>query len=507
MKKKGTIYVILLSLLLIGTAACNPFGGGEEEGTGLQPVKVTRGDLNITVAGSGIIETSRETNLAFGSGGKVDKITVKEGDTVSKGEVLAKLDTRPLELALTQAQVTLTQAKLALTQAQLAQKTAEYDLKNTLDTEDTLELALFNAQIDSKTAKFNLEQTQDLNTWSDIKIAQADLDQAERDLEYALEQLYKYLPPDEEGVYPKIEDDFPQPEGYKVWQNRVVYFQARLNTAKDRLEALISNRDVEETAIKRLKLEAAEIAEAQAQKNLDDLAEDIAIGELKVEAARQSVEEAKQSVELTQLSLDDAQRQLDEATITATFDGVVARVEAKEGETIPPPTISSQTIVHVIDPTSLELVVEMDEIDIPEVKLNQEAIVTIDALPDVTIKGQVTSIYPLPTTQGGVVLYNVKISLDITGDLALKVGMSANADIIVKKQSNALLVPSRAIIIDSQGNPVVRIMADGQTQERPVVVGLSDDSQTEIVSGLAEGETIMVEARKPKPKSEPGLFF
>ncbi|MFC2066032.1 efflux RND transporter periplasmic adaptor subunit [Chloroflexota bacterium] len=507
MKKRVTISLILLSLLVVSAAACNPFGGGKEEDTASQPVSVARGDLAITVTGSGTIETSREARFAFGSGGKVAKINVKEGDTVTKGEVLAKLDTSALELARTQAQVTLTQAQVALTQAEVAQQTAEYNLKNTRDTKDTLELALFNAQIDSKTAEYNLEQTQDLNTWSDIKIAQASVDQAERDLEYALEQLYKYLPPDEDGIYPKIEDAFPKNAGYKVWQDRLVYFQAQLNTAEDRLEALISNRDMEETAIKRLRVEAAEMAEVQAQKNLDKLSEDIAIKDANVESAKQSVEQNKQSVALAQLSLDDAQRQLDEATVTATFDGVVARVEAKEGETIPPPTISSQTIVHVIDPTSLELVVEMDEIDIPEVKLNQEAIITVDALPDVTIKGQVTSIYPLPIEEGGVVLYNVKIGLEVTEGLALKVGMSADADITVKKRSNVLLVPSRAIKDDSQGNPTVRVMVNDQIQERPVVVGLSDDSQTEIVSGLAEGESIIVEIRKPKPESEPGLFF
>ena len=487
--------MILLSLLLIGTAACNPFGGGEEEGTGLQPVEVTRGDLNITVTGSGTIETSREANLAFGSGGKVDKIDVKEGDTVSKGEVLAKLDTRPLELALTQARVTLTQAKLAQTKAQLAQKTAEYDLKNTMDTRDTLELALFNAQIDSKTAKYNLEQTQDLNTWSDLKIAQATLDQAERDLEYALEQLYKYLPPDEDGIYPKIDEDFPLPEGYKVWQDRTIYYQVLLNTAKDRVEAMISNRDVEETAIKRLRLEAAEMAETQAQKNLDDLAEDIAIGELKVESAGQSVEEAKQSIELTQLSLDDAQRQLDEATITASFDGVVARVEAKEGETIPPPTISSQTIVHIIDPTSLKLVVEIDEIDIPAVEIGQEAIIEIDALPDTLFQGTVAAIYPMPKTEGGVVLYEAKINLHAGESSGIKVGMSASVDIITDKSSNILMVPERAIKQDSQGNPMVKVMVNEQIEERQVVTGISDGFQTEIVDGLNEGEVVVVERR------------
>ena len=107
----------------------------------------TRGDITISVSGSGKIEASHEARLTFGSAGKVDKILVKEGDEVKKGDVLARLDTSALELALAQSQVAVTQAEVALTQAQLAQKTAEYNLKNTRDTEDALKLALLNAQI------------------------------------------------------------------------------------------------------------------------------------------------------------------------------------------------------------------------------------------------------------------------------------------------------------------------------------------------------------------------
>ncbi|MFC1915813.1 efflux RND transporter periplasmic adaptor subunit, partial [Chloroflexota bacterium] len=477
----------LLSLILVSVAtAC-----GEEGEATQQPVEVIKDDLTVSVSGNGNLETSREARLSFGSGGRIDRIYVEEGDKVSQGEVLAELDSDALELAKTQAEVALTQAEVALTQAQLAQKTSEYNLKNTLDTKETLELTLFNTQISLDQVKYNLEQVQDLYTWSDIKIAQADVDEAERYVEYCLEQLYKYLPVDEEGVYPKIEDDFTKTEGYKIWQDRLIHAQSRLNAAKDMLEAMQSGRDTEETAIKKKQVEAAELSVAQAQKNLDELTEDIALNELQIEAAKASVEQARESVELARESLEQSQKTLDEAIITAPIDGVVASISAEEGDIIPSPSAAPKPVIHLIDPGRMELVVEVDEIDIPGVKLGQEALITLDALPNLELTGVVTKILPVPTEISGVVLYDVKIELNVPEGSGIKVGMSASADIILTKRSNVLLVPDRAITEDSEGRTIVNVMVNEHIEERPVVIGISDGFDTEIISGLREGELVI----------------
>jgi multidrug efflux pump subunit AcrA (membrane-fusion protein) len=148
---------LLLGLLLAGLTACNPLGDDGE--TTQQLVEVVRGDLAVSVSGSGNIEASREARLSFGSGGRIDKIYVEEGDVVKRGDVLAKLETDALELAKTQAEVALTQAKLALTQAEVAlvqkevaRQTTEFELESTQDKKDALELALLKAQIDVRTA-------------------------------------------------------------------------------------------------------------------------------------------------------------------------------------------------------------------------------------------------------------------------------------------------------------------------------------------------------------------
>ena len=82
--------------------------------------------------------------------------------------------------------------------------------------------------------------------------------------------------------------------------------------------------------------------------------------------------------------------------------------------------------------------------------------------------------------------------------------MSATADIIINERSNVLLVPSRAITQDTNGNPVVKVMVNEEIEERSVVLGLSDGFDTEIVDGLSEGDMVVVET-KAKP-STTGLF-
>jgi len=176
MKRRGVIGILLLGLILIAANAC----ASSDEGVPTpQPPEATKNDVNVTVIGDGNIEASSHESLTFGSGGKVGKIYVKEGDRVNKADVLAKLDTGALELAEAQAQAALTQTQVALTRATLGQQTSEQNLRNTRDMEDTLELALSNAHIEVRTARFNLEKTSDLFTWSDVKTAKADVDAAQ----------------------------------------------------------------------------------------------------------------------------------------------------------------------------------------------------------------------------------------------------------------------------------------------------------------------------------------
>jgi HlyD family secretion protein len=404
MRRWRTITALLLILVLASVTACNPFAGDEEE-TSQQLVEVVLGDLIVSVSGSGNIAVADEARLTFGSGGKIDKIYVDEGDEVSKGDILARLDTDYLELALTQAQVALTGQELAVSQA----------------------------EVNVKNAEIALEKAED--SWLDTESAGN-----------KVKRLKKYL----EWV---LENDPEDTEEIKA-------IQASLQVAWARFLIVASN-------------------------SVD--AREVTVKEREIELAEQSVEQMKHSLQQFQQALEQAQKDLSEATITAPLDGMVVTVDADEGDSVS----AAMTIVHLIDLTSMELSAEVDEIDVADVKSGQRAVIEVDALPALQLEGKVISISLLPETQAGIVVYKVKIGLDVPPDSELKVGMSATVDIIIDERTNVLLVPNRAIRRDSQGNQVVKVKVDEEVEERKVTTGISDGLRAEIVSGLEEGEIVV----------------
>ncbi len=456
-KIKWGLILVLLGLVLASSLSCNPLAQKEQEVTE-QPVEVVRGDLAVTISGSGNIDVAKEIKLAFGVGGRIGKIYVEEGDEVGEGEVLAKLETDALELALTQAQVAQVQAQLTAGQAQVAVTQAE--------------VAVTQAQLALQTAEYNLKQTQSTYTLSDIKVAQTNVDKANRALEEALWQLSKYDP----GT-----------PGWESYQKIVIQAELRLNAAEDSLEAMLSGTDTEEVAIKKLQVEAAK--------------QSVELAKQSVELAKQSLELAKQSFKPAEQAVEVARKQLDEATIIAPFDGIVADVGVDEQDTVSTAT----TIIHLIDPGSMELEVQVDEMDIPEVTPGQKAIIKLDALPALPVEGEVSFISLLPTVEAGLIVYDVKIDFGVPEGSGIRLGMSATADIVIAERKDVLLVPDRAIKEDSRGNPIVDVMVNGQSEERAVVIGVSDGSQTEILSGLAEGEVVVEKRSVPKPSGQ-GFF-
>lgn len=437
---------MLLCLLLLGSISCNPLGSSRQSTP--QLVKVVRGDVTANVSGSGNIEISKEVKLAFGVGGRIDKMYVKEGDEVSKGQVLARLETDVLELALaeaemsqTKAQIAVVQTQAAITQAQLAQQTAEYEL----------------------------DKAQNIYKWPALEVAQADVEiarNAVRNAEYRL------------GTASTA--DQPQ------WVKIVAQAELNLFQIGNKLNAMLAGADPDEVAIKRLQLEIAGQS---------------------VELARQAVAPAQQAVKLAEQSLKQAQKQLNEATISSPFAGVVADVSADERDMIPSPGLAAKTIVRLVDPGSMELKVRIDEIDIAGVKPGQKAVIEVDALPVLRLEGKVSYVSFLPTGETNVVGYEVKISFDVPNGVGLRSGMSASADIINAEGRNVLLIPERAIKRDNQGKATVEVMVNGQIEVRAVVTGISDGLQTEIVEGLREGETVLEKRAGSKSVNSTGSLF
>jgi RND family efflux transporter MFP subunit len=219
--------------------------------------------------------------------------------------------------------------------------------------------------------------------------------------------------------------------------------------------------------------------------------------QLLLEQVGQSLDKAKEksesrilslplSVKMLELQLDQAEAELAKAVITASFDGVVADIYIKEGQQLS----ATSPAIYLIDPSEIKLSGVIDEMDVSKIKLGQEATITLDALPDKEVKGRVTFISPASTAQAGVVFYKTTITLE-NPDEELKDGMSANAEIVIEEHDGVLLIPNRAVQ-GSLEKPWVEVVTEGQIEERQISIGLSDGIYTEILSGLEEGEEVVL---------------
>jgi HlyD family secretion protein len=222
---------------------------------------------------------------------------------------------------------------------------------------------------------------------------------------------------------------------------------------------------------------AAAIAQAQAsvtqaQANLDSLT---------APASEADLASAEASVLQAQVAVDTAQRNLDQAILTAPFDGVVAAVDVVPGGA----ASTGTSAVTLVDESKLHVDVSLTESDAAKVAVGQPVTLTFDALSDVTLQGTVATISPVATTDQNVVTYVAQVEFE-PGDAAVKVGMSATADIQIEQAAGALLVPSRAVQTSGESKTVAVVQGDA-TVNVPVETGLASDGKTAIVSSGGNG--------------------
>ncbi len=214
-----------------------------------------------------------------------------------------------------------------------------------------------------------------------------------------------------------------------------------------------------------------------------------------------------EQLDLTQRqnALQDAKDTLANYSVRSPFGGTVSSVAVKKGDSAG----SGTALATIITPEQIATI-SLNEVDIAKVKLGQKVTLTFDAVPDLTITGKVAQIDSIGTVSQGVVNYSVEISFDTT-DSRIKPGMSVSAAIITDIKQNVLTVPNSAIK-NSAGTAYVQVFdaplaapiagvqgSPSPTLPRqvPIVTGASDDTSTEIISGLDEGDEIVTRTINP----------
>ncbi|MGI5819192.1 MAG: efflux RND transporter periplasmic adaptor subunit [Armatimonadota bacterium] len=213
-----------------------------------------------------------------------------------------------------------------------------------------------------------------------------------------------------------------------------------------------------------------------------------------VELKRRAADAALAQVEQARAALREAEAKLSYTQIYAPISGVVGSVTTQEGETVAA-GLAAPTFITIVDLDRLEVHAFVDETDIGRVEEGQQAVFFVDAYPDREFIGEVTAIYPQAQMEQNVVEYDVVIEIDDTHGL-LKPDMTANVTIMMEAREDVLTVPNAAIRREG-GRRVLYVEENGQFSPRPVEIGLRDASQTEILSGVDEGETVLVGDLEP----------
>jgi multidrug resistance efflux pump len=540
---------LILTLSLIGVAAAGCSKKAVTTTTTTSEVTVGTGNITVSITSTGSMDYSDYENLSFAVDGTIGTLNVKVGDLVTKGQVLAVIDSDfwsqnldTLTQALQTANRNLTSAKsnitnlenqvtakeLAVNQAEVALQTAQNNLAVQVD-QDQLNIA--NAQIALKTAQDNLDKAQ-----------------------------------------ANYESNWTIPDYILTYAQT----QAQLKVAQDNLAAAQKALAADQANTGHLQIDQAQLQVTQNQQALSDAKTAVTYAQTDEASAEQAVTDA-------QTALDTAKAI--SIQITAPFDGAVTTVNITQGGA----TKKGATAIVLADTSKFKASLMVNEADIPNISIGTMATITATALPNVTLNARITAISPVATIQSGVVNYAVTATVlgiapsartstsgstsgqssttttpstgqsgttttpattgrqriittsgassqsgtsgtppttlpfgngqlgNLTPDqlaqlqqriqqggagfgqsnaasttVQLRQGLSLTVNLIEQQKLNVITVPNSAIKTISGKTYVQVKTSSGTPEQREVTIGLKDYQNTEIVSGLTAGEVILI---------------
>lgn len=433
---------------------------------------VTKGNMEVTVYGSGNL-TPRQTNSIYNdTEGKIEEITVRAGDTVKEGDVLARMSSSDIETNIASYEKSLFTAQVAL--GAVRDTGSDYyvyspsagTLKTLMcDVDDDVASVMKQygyLAIVSRDDKMRIEFEpvygteltigDKVSVWVDSVAVTGLVDQTV-------------------GLGSKIavtiEDD-----DYEVGTEVLV---TTLQGEKIGSGTMEINMPIPITAI------GGTISTVYYEEG-DSVGSGYKLFYTTGRLPSSELQEALLTYEEARTTLDNEKAKQDSLVVHAPYDGIITSVDASEGARLD----ESVSIVTMQSFNQFNVVATVDELDIVNVQLGQTVKVEVDAYPDEVFTGTVERISGVGTVSGGVATYEVTVAMDDNDKLMD--GMTASIEITVANKADALLVPAAAIST-SNGQKYVTLASGMQTS---VVTGLSNDEYVEIVSGVSEGDSVLI---------------
>lgn len=563
MMKKITVYIkkhkIIFSVLFIILATGGYYGYTAMKGNAVVPryvlAQVEKGTIITTISGSGQISASNQQDIGPKVSGDIIFLNIRSGQEIKSGATIAQLNAQDQYKAIRDAEANLESAKLSLEKLQqgadsLTVLQAENSLTQTIQSKQTAidNLAksyedafttLSNSFLDLPDIKTGIQDIllghsftnnqQNIDFYADaVKTYDSAVLQYKENVSaqnqnartqydnnyigYKAANRYSDIATIESLVNETYETTKSIAEAVKSLSNLIQFYKDKMtergyryNTIADThltsinsytgtINSLLSNILSIKNTIKTNKETIIDTEQSIEEKTQS-------LAKIKAGTDPLDIQSQQLSIRSREDALNDARQKLSDYTVRAPFDGIVAAVNIKKGDSISSGTTIATVITHM-----LIAEISLNEVDAAKVSVGQKATLTFDAVEGLEITGEVTEIDSLGTLSSGVVSYNARISFD-TQDDRIKPGMSVSASIITEVKTDTLIVPSAAIKSDGQGSYVEIFdqvpagnTANGSQgfvssippQQQAVIIGTSNDTSIEITSGLNEGDQVVV---------------
>ncbi|MDP2934682.1 MAG: efflux RND transporter periplasmic adaptor subunit [bacterium] len=490
---------------------------------------VEKGTLIVSISGSGQVSAKNQVDVKSKVSGDVVFVGVKNGQEVKAGTLLAQISSQDAQKSVRDAEIAFQREKLNLEKMEGMttddgtirgiRKKAEDDIEKAYEdgfnmvANIFLELPEIMAGIDDMLFSHDFETNrQNINYYVD---AVRNYDETKVSL-YEKDTYDKYQAA--RVAYDKNFQDYKSTSRFSQAETISVLIDQTYETVKSAAEAIKSANNLiqfyhDELTRRGFRIQSLSDTHLSSLNSYTGKTNNYLLNLLSIKnTIRSSVEsivetnfdiaDQKIQVEQAEESLLDAKEKLADYYIRAPFNGIVTNIGVEKGD-----TIGSSTLISTLITKQQIAEISLNEVDVAQVKIGQKVTLTFDAIEDLTISGEVLEVDTLGTVSQGVVSYNVKIGFD-TQDERVKPGMTVSASIIIDAKQNVLLVPSSAVKVNN-GTSYVEVVS-GTTDSssfanvsglsslqflstQTVEVGASNDTMTEVLSGVNEGDVVVTQ--------------
>lgn len=487
---------------------------------------IERGDLIQKVDVVGKVKPAQSVDLEFEQSGKVKSISVKVGDKVASGKVLATIDRRDLE-----AQLLEKEASLDLVKADLAQSVKNKRSLTDINTQTALRTELENAKLNLENIKLKAEDDlksvyndaqniiNESSTQTEISFSNYKIMQERYFGGYGSEDLLVQNGKNdiESKVYGSQAFNIKGSKYYVSVANSTVLnsdidkalssLQISLGSLRDNFSVLQSaiNNNLSEVSSTDEDLVTSESSAITGQlsevnsavKTISTQkitnAKNISDAQTKLLTTQSSfptdedILKKESAVKQAEAGVLVARANLSKGVIVSPFSGIITAVNYDEGES----AISNQPVVTMISNAGYEVEANVSEIEISKINIGDRAEVILDAYgPENKFMTYISEIDPAETVIDGITTYKIILQFE-NPDSQIRSNMTANIEVETARKDNVILIPQRALFIED-GEKKVRVFSNSNIQSRKVILGISgQDGMIEVVDGLSEGDNLI----------------